>query len=66
MSNNVVSIFKHMPRDMGQCPECRGYIVQMNLDRIMIESFPDDPELQESVIKNEGTNWHCLECDCRW
>ncbi len=66
MSNNVVSIFKNVPRDMGQCPECRGYIVRLNLDWLMAERFPDEPELRESAIKTEGTNWHCLECGCRW
>ena len=66
MSNNVVSIFKNVLRAMGQCPECRGYIVRLNLDWLMAEQFPDEPELRESAIKTEGTNWHCLECGCRW
>ena len=66
MSNKVVSIFKHEPRDMGQCPDCRGYIVEMNLDWLLAEKFPNEPELQESAIKNKGTNWHCLECNCYW
>jgi len=66
MSTNVVSIFKYMKTDMGQCPECRGYIVQPNIEWLLVERFPDDSELAERVAAHEDTNWHCLECDYRW
>jgi ssDNA-binding Zn-finger/Zn-ribbon topoisomerase 1 len=66
MSNNVVSIFKYVPRDMGQCPKCRGYIVQLNFDWFIADKNPDEPKYREIAIKNEGTDWHCLECGCRW
>ena len=66
MSNNIVSIFKYMPTDMGQCPECRGYFVLLNIDWLLVEKFPDDPKLAERAAAHEGTNWHCLECDYWW
>jgi hypothetical protein len=66
MSNNVVSIFKYMLRDMGQCPECRGYTVQLNLDWLLAKHSPDERRHRELAIQHEDTNWHCLECGCRW
>ena len=70
MSNNVVSIFKNMPRDMGQCPECRGYKVQLNLDNSFAEKLGAQQREQSTaaapVETGDATNWHCLECGHRF
>ena len=70
MSDNVISIFKYMLRDMGQCPECRGYIVQLNLDDLIPKNLGDQQKEQSTttlpVETGDASNWHCLECGHRF
>ena len=66
MNHNVEAMFEPVTVDMGQCPACRGYMVQLNLTEVLLERFPDDPELKRLAIEEEGTAWHCLSCDYRW
>ena len=70
MSDNVTSIFKYMLRDMGQCPECRGYKVQLNLDDLFAEKLSAQQREQRTTAApveiGNATNWHCLECGHRF
>jgi ssDNA-binding Zn-finger/Zn-ribbon topoisomerase 1 len=66
MNDNVEAMFEPVTRDMGQCPACRGYMVQLNFARGLLERYPDDPRLKRMAIEEEGTGYHCLNCDYRW
>jgi len=68
--DKVISISKYRPRAMGQCPECRGFIVQLNLDYLFAEKFGAQQREQGTtstpVEAGEATTWHCLECGHRF
>jgi hypothetical protein len=66
MNDSVEAMFEPVTRDMGQCPACRGYMVQLNFAKAMLERYPDDPRLKRLAIEQEDTHYHCLNCDYRW
>ena len=73
MSAEILSIFHFVPRDMGQCPNCMGYRVQMNMENL----FPDEDLYGDNGDYDPGLYYHpqstglpwawlCKDCGLRW
>jgi len=70
MSDNVISIYKYMKRDMGQCPACRRFKVMPIIyglpDPAIQGDECDDIGLGGCIVSNNSPNWHCRECGHRF
>jgi hypothetical protein len=63
MSEKVVSIFKYAPRDMGQCPGCKGYRVRFSVVQFKGVEPGTKAKVPGPVADDYHADWYCIECD---
>ena len=69
MSGKVVSIFKYIPREMGQCPNCKSFHVNLIMEGIWEPERQEehDPALfNHADLFGEVPGWFCHDCGLRF
>ena len=69
MSARVISFFQYVPREMGQCPFCKGFRVRLIMNDLLELQDELLNEIEKAPVEGlfeDPPSWSCQDCRLRF